>query len=123
MVEAEIGPNSIYENDETEESDVHDLVDDRAVPNISIPIQLHSTGILCLFSDGGHGTIQTSTEAQDKVRVDTSAAVSIRGLQGEHSGEDKGGSHDVRPQPSHVCRHRFLRYGHWVFPSPKNMQL
>ena len=31
-------------------------------------------GILCFFSDGGHGTIQTLTEAQDKVRVDTSAA-------------------------------------------------
>ena len=43
MVEAGIAPNCIYENDETEESDVHDLVDDRAVPNISIPIQLHST--------------------------------------------------------------------------------
>ena len=42
MVEAEIVPNYIFENDETEESDVHDLVDDRAVPNISIPIQIHS---------------------------------------------------------------------------------
>ena len=37
MVEAEIVPNNIFENDETEESDVSDLVDDRAVPKISIP--------------------------------------------------------------------------------------
>ena len=43
MVEAEIVPNCIFENDENEESDVQDLVDDRAVPIISIPFQIHST--------------------------------------------------------------------------------
>ena len=43
MVEAKIGPNKIYENDEDEENDVSDLVDDRAVPNISIPNPIHST--------------------------------------------------------------------------------
>ena len=43
MVEAKIGPNIIFENDEAEESDVSDLVDDRAVPNISVPNPIHST--------------------------------------------------------------------------------
>ena len=43
MVEAEIVPNCIFENDENEESDVQDLVDDRAVPIISIPFQIHSS--------------------------------------------------------------------------------
>ena len=43
MVEAEIVPDRIFENDETEEANVYDLVDDRAVPNISIPIPIHST--------------------------------------------------------------------------------
>ena len=43
MVEDEVGLDSIYEKEETKETDHTDIVDDRAVPNLSNPNPIHSS--------------------------------------------------------------------------------
>ena len=42
MVEDKVGLDRIFEKEETKETDQTDLVDDRAVPNLSNPNPIHS---------------------------------------------------------------------------------